>query len=207
MCARYEHVLTNLSAIGELIEECVRIDVQAYEPRPDVRPTDRAPVLYRLENELAVDLFAWGLIPQWSGASGPRPINARIETISTNRLFGPALESRRCIVPATCFVEWQTVGKRKHLHRIRDAGGGLLAFAGLWEPQHGPGGTRTFTILTGPPGPVVATLHDRQPVVIPTELRAAWLAPALQEGVLSALAEPYPHLDIDGGGARQLALF
>ena len=67
---------------------------------------------------------------------------------------------------------------------------------------------RTFTILTGPPSRAVAALHDRQPVVVPARLRAAWLAPGeLDPGVFEALRSPYEALAIEGGGVQQLGLF
>ena len=218
MCARYEHQQTDLSTIGDLVEELVQVDAPGWEPPADIRPTDLAPVLLRSpsaapgggEEALKVELLEWGLIPSWSATSGRRPINARIETADTQRMFRNAFRERRCLIPATCFIEWQKLAKGgRALHRVFAADGSLLAFAGLWERWNGPAGVvRTFTILTGPPSPVVSALHHRQPVILTPELREAWLAPGpLEPAVHRALLDPFEALAIEGGGVRQLGLF
>jgi putative SOS response-associated peptidase YedK len=57
----------------------------------------------------------WGLIPSWakdmSGAA--MMINARSETAATKPAFRDPLTSRRCLVPADGFYEWQRTGKAK----------------------------------------------------------------------------------------------
>jgi putative SOS response-associated peptidase YedK len=47
----------------------------------------------------------WGLVPLWAKdpSDGPKPINARSETIATNNIFKDAFERRRCLVPADGF--------------------------------------------------------------------------------------------------------
>ena len=43
----------------------------------------------------------WGLMPRRAkeGEKGPRPINARSETVTTNKMFAPLLRNKRCLVP------------------------------------------------------------------------------------------------------------
>jgi putative SOS response-associated peptidase YedK len=61
-------------------------------------------------------------------------------------------------------------------------------FAGLWstwrdrsQPDAEP--LETFTILTREAAPGLRGIHDRMPVVLPPDAYAAWLDPALTEGV------------------------
>ncbi len=63
--------------------------------------------------------------------------------------------------------------KRKDRWRFSDAGGGLIAIAGMWRamPQVG----EAYTMLTGAPGPDVAPYHGRQIVVLPPGAWGAWL--------------------------------
>ena len=53
----------------------------------------------------------WGLVPSWARdvRIGTRLINARSETIHTKPSFGAAFRSRRCLVPAYGWFEWQRV--------------------------------------------------------------------------------------------------
>ena len=71
-----------------------------------------------------------------------------------------------------------------HLRPAAGAGGGALAFAGLWASWRPAGseddGDRlvTCTIVTTAANPVVAPVHDRMPVVLPPSTWDEWLDPA-----------------------------
>ena len=69
---------------------------------------------------------------------------------------------------------------------IGRADGELFAFAGLWLP--GPrDGLPSATILTGAPNELVASIHNRMPVILRPEAEAAWL-----RGGPSEPLAPYP---------------
>jgi putative SOS response-associated peptidase YedK len=103
---------------------------------------------------------------------------------------------------------------------FRPADGGLLVFAGLWEawraPRTGAGGEDagstnptggehdevagwhddwllSCSIITTSANDIVATLHDRMPVVLQPSDHATWLEPTpLDPGELGALLSPPP---------------
>ena len=54
-------------------------------------------------------LMRWGLVPSWSTdpSSGPRPINARAESLLDRPAFADAVAHRRCLVPVDGFYEWR----------------------------------------------------------------------------------------------------
>jgi putative SOS response-associated peptidase YedK len=148
-------------------------------------------------------LYHWGLVPHWSRGpgSGSRAFNARAETLAESSMFAAALARRRCIVPADAFYEWTRGtgggGRRKDPWCFRAADGSKLAFAGLWEfwrdRRAGDDGPmlRSCTIVTTASTGVVATIHDRCPVVLPSEAWEEWLAPApLAPAVLADLLAP-----------------
>ena len=58
---------------------------------------------------------------------------------------------------------------------IRVRGGGLFAFAGLWEVWKSPEGDRlhTFTIITAEPNELVSKIHNRMPAILLPENEAA----------------------------------
>ncbi len=141
------------------------------------------------------DQARWGLVPGWSKGpdAGPRPINARAETVATKPSFRDALRHGRCLVPASGFYEWKAEGGRKQPMYIHARDGGLLAFAGLratWEGPEGP--LHTVCILTTTPNELLAPIHDRMPVILAPGGWAAWLDPDAGSANMKALLAPCP---------------
>ena len=62
-----------------------------------------------VEGERRANLLRWGLIPSWAkdASIGNRLIKARSETVAEKPAFRAAFKTRRCIVPADGFFEWQ----------------------------------------------------------------------------------------------------
>jgi putative SOS response-associated peptidase YedK len=141
------------------------------EPLTMIRPTDRAPVVRPAENGDGCELvrLRWGFPPTRPKA-GPL-INFRSE----GRRFGPG----RCLVPASYFFEYTGAKSPKTRWRFTKAGEDWFCFAGLWRRSQTPEGPLdAFTLLTCEPGPDVAPIHPRQPVVLERAQWAAWLDPA-----------------------------
>jgi putative SOS response-associated peptidase YedK len=128
----------------------------------------------------------WGLVPPFARGKPERPIlaNARSETVANLPSFRPAVERRRCLVPANGFYEWHTEGRIKIPHVFMLAGEEPFAFAGIWEPA-GEGVPDTFCILTTTPNELVATVHDRMPVILTRGTMPRWIG-----------AEPLPLLEL-----------
>ncbi|MCC7206978.1 MAG: SOS response-associated peptidase [Anaerolineae bacterium] len=152
------------------------------EPLPkrlNAAPTESLPVLLN-EGPRRIELVRWGLIPSWADdpSIGSRLINARAETLAEKPSFRSALKSRRCLVLADAFYEWQkTEDGKKTPYRIALKSGEPFAFAGLWEQWRDPSGTplRTFTIITTEPNDLVAPIHNRMPAVLRPDAEAPWL--------------------------------
>ncbi|MCZ7534756.1 MAG: SOS response-associated peptidase [Acidimicrobiia bacterium] len=143
----------------------------------------------------------WGLVPSWAKDAkiGDRMINARAETVASKPAFRSAFAKRRCIVPADGFYEWQVVpGRRqKQPYFFYGRDGAPLAFAGMWELWRDPSDAEaprisTFVIVTTSANALVASVHERMPVVLPDALWDAWLdsdnhdAEALEQMLLPA---------------------
>lgn len=84
-------------------------------PRYNIAPAQMIAAVTEVENEREISLFKWGLIPHWAkdDSIGNKLINARAETLSEKPSFREAFRSRRCIIPASGFYEWQKQAKRK----------------------------------------------------------------------------------------------
>ncbi len=197
MCGRFVQK-TPLGDIRVLFETAGPVPNLA--PRYNAAPTDNlAVVRFNLQTRSrALDLLRWGLVPLWAKdpSVGPKAINARSETIATNRIFREAFVRRRCLVPADGFYEWQKRDGKTQPYAIVPAEGGVFAFAGLWErwknPQDGSI-LRSFTIVTGTPNATCAPIHDRMPVILPPSAWPLWLGEVeADRRELLALLRPYP---------------
>lgn len=193
MCGRYAAFLP-AEAVARLFHTVNPLPNAA--PSWNVAPTQSAMVVRRHPETGArhLDLLQWGLLPSWTKdpAKAQRPINARSETIATSGLFRGAFKSRRCIVPADAFYEWQAIEGGKQPHAIARIDGQPMAFAGLWEGFRFPDGSiaRTFTIATTNANADVRALHERMPVILEPADWALWLGEA--DGDAAALLHPSP---------------
>ena len=124
-------------------------------------------------------LVHWGLIPSWAKDPniGAKMINARGETVAEKPSFRAALRRRRCIVPADGFYEWKRTGSSKQPFYIRMKSKEPFGFAGLWEIWTGPDGgeLQSCTVITTEPNELMASLHDRMPVILAPEDYEQWL--------------------------------
>ena len=165
-------------------------------------PTDPILVVRRAKDSDVRELvlMRWGLVPFYvHDYRDARPlINARVETVATSRAFRDSFKKRRCLVLADGFYEWraQEGAKKKIPHVIQRPGGVPFAMAGIWDRWRGKIKGReerieTCSILTCPPSPSLATIHDRMPIALEKADYAAWLDPATDELALrDILARP-----------------
>lgn len=201
MCGRY--TLTSQTDLARELElaraEPTDAASEWWRPRFNVAPTQPAPVVYQnRDGQRVLELMRWGLVPHWADdlSIGARMINARVEGILTKAAFRDVIRRRRCLVPADGFFEWRSIaGKRQPLY-IHPEPRHTITFAGVYsrwrskDPTH-PLEVDSYSILTVPSGPLVHPVHDRMPMVMPRDHRAAWLdrgvvEPDAIEGLLAA---------------------
>lgn len=166
-------------------------------PRYNVAPSQPIAVVAN-NSQNKIEFFQWGLIPSWAKdpTIGNRMINARAETLAEKPSFKKAFQRRRCLVLADGFYEWRkNPNKTKTPMYIQLESQDPFAFAGLWESWHSPEGDTVLscTIITTEPNELMTTIHNRMPVILPTEAYAQWLDPAEQKAEqLQGLLKPYP---------------
>ena len=179
MCGRYTFV-SPAPAVEDHFEAAFR---EPLAPSYNAAPSQRLPVITDAAPDV-IQAFRWGLIPAWSRdpKAGPKPINARAETLAEKPSFRALLHRRRCLVPADSFYEWQVTPTGKVPHRILRPDEAPFAFAGLWDEwvDRASGEVLpTFTIITTRANRLMAPLHERMPVILPTRAaERAWLAAA-----------------------------
>jgi putative SOS response-associated peptidase YedK len=164
MCGRFT-LRTPLSVLIDQFEINLGMEIQL-PLRFNAAPTQDIPVVRLTDGGRELTLMRWGLIPSWSkeANSGTLLINARSETAAEKPAYRSAFKSRRCLIPADGFFEWQKVGKAKQPYYFQLADGKPFAFAGLWEKWKE---IESCTILTTAANELVAPLHDRMPMPLP----------------------------------------
>jgi putative SOS response-associated peptidase YedK len=184
----------------QLVEECFDsvFGEEEWSPRYNIAPTQLIPVIRQNPQEPVreLSLVRWGLIPSWAkdSSAAAKMINARSETAATKPAFRDALKSRRCLIPADTFYEWQRTDKSNQPYCFEVNGGELFAFAGLWDRWKDQSGNwvKTCSILTTTPNAVTSTVHDRMPVILDPDSYDLWLDPGMKDvGVASELLKPY----------------
>lgn len=176
MCGRY--ALTSSPAV--IAERFHLLWVPEIPPHYNIAPSQMVPVVRETDAGRQLAFLKWGLIPHWARDThiGARLINARAETLATKPAFRDAYRHRHCLVPADAFYEWKPVAGRKQPYCIRLRDRSPFGMAGLWERWKASDGqlVETCTIVTVDANSLVASLHDRMPLILAPADYDAWLA-------------------------------
>ena len=175
MCGRFTITHPN-EALAALFDAAPGNDLPPV-PRYNICPTDPVAVVTS-DGARRLRSMRWGFLPLWykSPTDGPLIINARSETVATKPAFRDAVRSRRCIIPASGFYEWQTAGDGTKLPwYFTRKDGQPMALAGLWQ-RWGEGDT--CAIISTGAGPGMAGLHHREPVILEAADWPLWLGEA-----------------------------
>jgi putative SOS response-associated peptidase YedK len=162
----------------------------------NVAPSQIMPTIVRRSPNQVVPMV-WGFVPPWEkGEKVKTLINLRDDTVLTRGWAKRYVQTQRCLVPATGFFEWQksgTSGKIPYFIHLKT--GDYFAFAGLFSTYTAPNGRQadTFAILTTQPNALMASIHNRMPVILSKEEEDEWLNPDIVElEQLKAFLDPYP---------------
>ncbi len=170
-------------------------------PRWNVAPTDDVLAVRSDGGERRLMALHWGLVPWWADHPkvGARMINARAETVATKGAFKAAFAARRVLIPADGFYEWAKVeGAPKQAYFVHRPDEAPYAFAGLWEQWRrkdtdGADLLRSTTIITTEANEAMGEIHDRMPVILPSEAWDEWLDPGNDDvEALARLLVPAP---------------
>lgn len=146
--------------------------------RGEIRPTDIVPVIAPNKNgNRSAYPMKWGFTLK----EGKAPvINARVETAHLKDFFSDSWSRRRCIIPASWYYEWEHLhtsdGKTKtgSKYLIQPKGSMSTWLCGLYRYEND---LPVFTILTCEPTKEVSRIHDRMPLMLPSEKIDDWICP------------------------------
>lgn len=160
-------------------------------PRYNIAPSQNVLAITQSESLRDISSFVWGLIPSWS--KEPKGfINARAESLEDRPSFSESFQERRCLIPADGFYEWKRAGKTKQPYYFQLEDESAFAFAGIWDEWRKDGvSIASCAIVTTTPNELLATIHDRMPVMLTAEAQEAWLQDAAR-AELRGLLKPFP---------------
>jgi len=219
MCGRYSGGQLSLPLLAERFQaDPSEAEAAGHQPNWNITPTSQVLVVTSASEAPGDDgegtsrrlrRLRWGLVPNWAKDLnvGNRMINVRTESVTDKPTFKRLLASRRCILPADGFYEWQDLGpdpdagpgrrrQRKQPFFVTSRDGEPLAIAGLWTSNShaDPAGpVETCTILTTSANQLMSSIHHRMPVLLPPETWDTWLDPEMKDvEVLAGLLVPAP---------------
>jgi putative SOS response-associated peptidase YedK len=149
-----------------------------------------------LEGHRRFKRAGWGRVPFWLKPDqlAKQPyctINARAETIRTAPTYREPFKTKRCLVPATGWYEWQKLDakKKRPIHMCAKAT--PFALAGVYDVWKGDGGKAitSFAIVTTDAAPSVAQYHNRMPVVLDDSQFDDWMRDTPDQA--ATLMKPY----------------
>jgi len=206
MCGRYTLFASPEEVAGIFNLPLPKVeDVFGGGPRYNIAPASQVAVVRKpgSADDREVILMRWGLVPSWAkdSKSGPLLINARGETVADKPAFRASFRSRRCLVIADGYFEWQKLPDRKQPFFFQVDNGALFAFAGIWdrwEPSaEGADAIVSCSIITTRANDLSKPVHERMPVVLSQESWDTWIRPAQYgrtlQHTLKSLISPFPN--------------
>lgn len=169
MCGRY-YIAEDDAAeeLRQIIEAVNRHNPDA-KTGGEIRPGDTVPVL---ANSHSLQSGAYAMRWGYTLSDGKLLFNARSETAAEKAMFKDGMAQRRCLIPTTCYFEWEHRGKDKIKYAIAPANNDMIYLAGIYRKE---GNRAACTILTREPAEGIAFIHNRMPVILPAEAVSDWL--------------------------------
>ena len=131
-----------------------------------LRPSDAVTVISGRKPGLLAEDMRWGFPPR---TGTQLLINARAETALEKATFSGSVRSRRCVIAASRFYEWDS---DKNKVSFFSPGFPVIYMAGFY--RRFPDGDR-FIVLTTAANESVLPVHDRMPLSLPRELVLPWI--------------------------------
>jgi putative SOS response-associated peptidase YedK len=174
MCGRF-----TLDTTAFDLAQQFKVEVnESISSRYNIAPSQSILIIKQNEkNQRFLDLVKWGLVPSWVKSLDnwkSNLINARVETVEEKPSFRDGFKKRPCLIPVSGFYEWSKDKQPYYFYQDKP----LFALAGIWETWSNLETEEQLlscTILTSEAKSVIAEVHHRMPVIIPSEYYDLWL--------------------------------
>jgi putative SOS response-associated peptidase YedK len=150
----------------------------------------------------------WGLIPAWVKSEAQAKemqdftLNAKSETVFEKPSFR-SIGTKRCLLPATGFFEWRTVGKNKYPYYIHLKNDSPFCFGCLydeWVNTDTGEIIKGFSVLTQAANPLMAKIHNtkyRMPFIVPPAKMDSWIDPEISKEQIQDLFKPLDEVHME----------
>jgi putative SOS response-associated peptidase YedK len=194
MCGRY--VLAPSALIDDAESPSYWEWLRALPPRYNIAPQQGEPtgyvpiVRHTRDNVPELAMMQWWLLPYWSKTPRIRytTFNARAEELTAKPAFREPFRRRRCLVPATGWYEWQEMPRPPNLPwYIYPTKAKGVMLAGVWDRWKSEAEViESCSIIVTKPNAMIASFHDRMPVVLEPRDYALWLDRGVTDPALLA---------------------
>jgi putative SOS response-associated peptidase YedK len=199
MCGRLS-IAVSKQDLTKYLKENFDIEVIPEEielPKFNVAPSEDLVSLVSDGVKYRIGLIKWGFK---TFEEGNVLINARSETVESLKTFKKSFMERRCIILTDGFFEWERSTSVKTPYRFVLKNRKVFGFAGLWTMFIDKAGNKqyTATILTTKANNLMASIHDRMPVILDEDKMKIWLDPKIRNSeILKRVLVPYREDEMD----------
>lgn len=166
MCGRYYVDDEPSSEIKKIVEELDKRLGNTRAKTGEIYPTNDAAILVAKDKKIEADILKWGF-PNF--ANKGVIINARSETAFEKKMFRESIVSRRCIIPASGFYEWN---KSKDKIYFTPQNENIMYMAGIFNIFNNEA---RFVILTTRANSSIEDVHDRMPLLLSENQIEQWV--------------------------------
>ncbi|PKK94904.1 MAG: hypothetical protein CVV60_04075 [Tenericutes bacterium HGW-Tenericutes-5] len=199
MCGRLS-IAVSKQDLAKYLQDNFDIEVIPEEielPKFNIAPSEDLVSLVSDGVKYRIGLIKWGFK---TFEEGNVLINARSETVESLKSFKKSFLERRCIILTDGFFEWERSTSVKTPYRFVLKNRKVFGFAGFWTMFIDKAGIKqyTATILTTKANNLMASIHDRMPVILDEDKMKIWLDPKIRNSeILKRVLVPYSEDEMD----------
>lgn len=181
MCGRVtlDFDINELRQILERAFNVTQVQIDDYDKRYNIAPSQPLLSIINDGNENRAGYIKWGFIPPFvNSLEGFKPIiNTRSETAHTKPSFKGAMSTKRCLILASSFYEWDSKSGVRTPYNVKVNDQSIIPMAGLWSTYKKEDGSSLYTcsILTTAANEMMKRIHHRMPVILDPESSKTWL--------------------------------
>lgn len=191
MCGRYTIAKTKNEVLAYLNSNFNIKNIDGLSlPRYNISPSQSHLTIIRIEDSFKAGMINWNYKINYQGKL-KQVINARSETVNKLYSFRDAFKTKRCLILADSFYEWDRETKQPYRFILEDSN--IYLYAGIYDSYRENNKKKYGAlILTTNANELVNEHHQRMPVILDLEAAKNYLNYSLSPEEITDLLKPYP---------------